>query len=271
MKLLRYVTLPLCVLVIFVGLSSPARAAGVEAITKPSADILLSFVRGGRVSEILVKEGVRVKQGHVLARQEDLAERIQLRQLQEKADDNTRIRMVEVELAQKKEDLKRMEWAKQEGAATEWEIEHARLEVETAELSRRMAEFERNQAQLQRDELSARIEQLSLYSPVSGQVEEVVIEIGEAAEPLTPVVRVVKIDPLWIDVQVPLEQALDLKAKQSVEVDFSSAGQPGGEKLKGQVQNIAAVADAASDTIRVRVQVSNPSRRPAGERVRVLF
>ncbi|MDT8419506.1 MAG: efflux RND transporter periplasmic adaptor subunit [Desulfuromonadales bacterium] len=268
MILLRHLTLSLCVLVVLAVLCPPVWSAGVEAITKPSADILLSFIRGGRVSEILVKEGVRVRQGHVLARQEDLAERIQLRQLQEKADDNTRIKMVEVELAQKKEDLKRMEWAKQEGAATEWEIEHARLEVETAELSRRLAVFERNQAQLQRDELSARIEQLSLYSPVSGQVEEVVIEIGEAAEPLSPVVRVVKIDPLWIDVQVPLEKARALKENQLVEVDFGSTGT---EKLKGRLQNIAAVADAASDTLRVRVEVPNPSRRPAGERVKVLF
>ena len=39
----------------------------------------------------------------------------------------------------------------------------------------------------------------------------------------------------------------------------------------GRIINIATVADAASDTLRVRVEVANPLKRPAGERVAVAF
>ena len=259
----------ICPLLIGALSLSSAVAAEIEAITKPNADIMLSFVRGGRISKILIKEGTQVKRGQVLVRQDDHAEQIQLQQLKEKAEDTTRIEVVEVELAQKKEDLKKMEWARQDGATTDWEIEHARLEVKTAELSRRMAIFERKQAGLQRDEMQARVKQQILYSPISGQVEEVGIEVGEAAEPLSPVVRIVKIDPLWIDVQVPLKLARQLTKKQPVEVIFPAGATSGAEKISGQIKNIATVADAASDTLRVRVEVPNRSRRPAGERIQV--
>ena len=238
----------------------------IEAITKPDADILLSFVRGGRVSNVLVTEGQRVNAGQLLAKLEDTAERLQLQQLKEKAADKIRINMVDIELAQKQEDLQKMEAAKLDGAITMMEVEHARLEVETSRLSKQMAEFERKQLGLQRDELEARVKQLSLKSPISGQVEEIVIEVGEAAEPLSPVIRIVKIDPLLIDAQVPLNQAKTLVNKQVVRIPF-----PEGAIMDGVVQNVSAVADAASDTLRVRIKVNNKERRPAGERVQLQF
>lgn len=77
----------------------------------------------------------------MLVRQDDEAERIQLEQLEAQAEDTTRIEAAEAQLAQKGEDLKKLEWAHQEGAATDWEVEHARLEVRIGELSLRLARF----------------------------------------------------------------------------------------------------------------------------------
>jgi hypothetical protein len=41
--------------------------------------------------------------------------------------------------------------------------------------------------------------------------------------------------------------------------------------VEGMVIYIGAVADAASGTLRVRVQVPNKARRPAGEHVSIIF
>ncbi len=269
---MKYLSISLLSLVLVFS-SSTLFAADIEAITKPDADVLLAFVRGGRIKMVRVAEGDRVRTGTILASQEDSAERIQFRQLKEKAEDRTRIAMAEAELRQKREDLKKMEAAKQDGAVTVMEVEHARFEVETAELSLQMAEFERAQLALQRDELEARLEQLVLASPLSGQVEEIEIEEGEAAEPLSPVFRIVRIDPLRIDAQVPLEIARSLVAGGKVQIYFpvASTGNSPAPQASGVIRNIAAVADAASDTLRVRIAVTNPGRRPAGERVRIQF
>jgi multidrug efflux pump subunit AcrA (membrane-fusion protein) len=197
----------------------------VEAVSKPSADATLSFVKGGRVVQVSVKEGDTVSSGALLARQDD--------------------RMAVVELAQTNVDLKRFEEAKKKGAATEWEIEHTRLK---------------------HDQLKIEVELMRLVSPMDGRVEEVAIDPGEAAQPLTPVIRVVKTDPLWIDVPVPLGQARGLRPKMPARVSF-----PGKQQAVGHIVHVSAVADAASGTLRVRVEVPNPSRRPAGEQVTVSF
>lgn len=271
MPLLRCIKLWIfSLLFVFLFLSS-SLAAEVEAITKPSADILVSFILGGRVSSLRVTEGDQVKQGQLLVQQEDRAERIKLQQLRDRAADDTPVRMVLIELAQKEEDLKRMEWAKSQGAATDWEIEHARLEKQMAELAKEKAIFELSQARLQSNELRTRIEQLALHSPISGRVEEVVIEIGEATEALSPVIRIVSINPLWIDAQVPLELSQKLKTGQTVDVVFDVITDGKGASIQGQIVNIAGVADAASNTLRVRIKVPNKSHRPAGERVKILL
>jgi RND family efflux transporter MFP subunit len=238
----------------------------IEAVSKPSADVTLSFVRGGRVVQVSVREGETVKAKQFLARQDDEAEQIQLKQLAALAADKTRIQIAEAELAQKRVDLVRFEDARKKGAATDWETEHARLAVVTAELQVALARFENEQNRLKHNELKAEVERLRLGSPIDGRVEEVSIEPGEAAQPLAPVIRVVRIDPLWIDVPVPLAQARGLRPHGQARVTY-----PGKAQSMGRIVHVSAVADAASGTLRVRVEVPNPSRRPAGEHVSVSF
>jgi multidrug resistance efflux pump len=96
----------------------PCRGEDIEAVTKPSADVEMAFVRGGRVAEVLVKEGDPVKEGQLLASQDDKVEQIQLLQLKAKAEDRTRILAAEAQHLQKIEDLKKIEGAKKKGAAT---------------------------------------------------------------------------------------------------------------------------------------------------------
>jgi len=267
-----FLQLPLW-LFIFIALS-PWQCQGmeIEAVTKPSADIELSFVRGGKVAEVLVKEGDVVKEGQLLASQDDKVEQIQLLQLKAKAVNRTRIEAAAAELLQKEEDLKKIEGAKKKGAATDWEVEHARLNVRIARLSLQLAKFEHEQDGKKYEEFKADIERMRLTSPINGLVEEVVIEPGESAQPMKAALRVVKIDPLWIDAIAPLSLAKDLKPGEAAFVIFPDHGAQGvGKKIEGRINFVSAVSKAASDTLRVRVEMANPQRRPAGERVDVSF
>jgi RND family efflux transporter MFP subunit len=252
--------------------SLPCLGEDIEAITKPSADIELSFVKGGRVAEVLVKEGETVKEGQLLARQDDKVEQIQLLQLMAKAENQTSIEAARAEMLQKEEDLKKIEGAKKKGAATDWEVEHARLDVSIARLKLQMARFEHEQDRRKYEEARADIERLRLLSPIDGQVEEVVIEPGESPQPMKLAVRVVKTGLLWIDIIAPLALARNLKPGQTASVVFPGHGVQGvGQRIEGRISFVSAVARAGSDTLRVRVEVANPGRRPAGERVGVSF
>jgi RND family efflux transporter MFP subunit len=244
-------------------------AAELEGISAPSADIMLSFVLDGRVAEILVKEGDIVKKNQILARLDDHTERIQLTQLKAQARDTTQVKAAEAELSQKRADLKKLERARTKGAATEWEVQHTSLAVRIAELSLQASKFEHKQYQRRYRQAQSQLKRMQLVSPIVGRVEKANIESGEAAESLVPVIQVVKIDPLWIDLPVPLEQVRQLRKGNIARVSFP--GTDADEPAEGIIIHVSRIADAASDTLRVRVEVPNPDGRPAGERVFVEF
>jgi RND family efflux transporter MFP subunit len=245
------------------------QADALQAISMPSADITLSFVVPGRITEVSVKEGDSVPKGHLLANLDDQPERIQAQQYKVQAGDKTRILSAEAELAQKKLDLSKVEAAKAKGAASDWEIEHLKLSVRIAEFALKAAVLEQEQYQHRYAQALSQLERMRLVSPVAGRVEKVSVEAGEAVNALGAVIQLVRIDPLWIDVPVPLPQAKKLSVGQIVRVQFPEA--EAGASPSGKIIHIAAVADAASDTLIVRIEVANPHHRPAGERVTVAF
>jgi membrane fusion protein (multidrug efflux system) len=213
-------------------------------------------------------EGAWVRAGQVLVQQDDSVEQIQLAQLKAASDDTTQIQASDASLAQKRVDLQKLEKAAAQNAATELEVEHAKLSVRMAELSLQLARFEHKQAERKYDEVKVQVEKMSLRSPIDGKIERIHVEAGESINALIDVVRVVQIDPLWIDVPVPLIQAMDLTPKKKAKVVFPN---PNRASVEGSIIYKAAVADAASGTLRVRIEVPNKSNRPAGEHVEIIF
>ena len=244
----------------------------IEAVTKPSQDTVLSFVRPGQVAEVLVKEGDPVKAGQVLIRQDDKAELANMAQLKAQADDDTRARAAQAQLEQKRVDLRKTEGARKEGAATELEVDHAKLEVVIGELSLELTQFEQKQAGLKYQEMRLQIDRMRVVSPIDGVVERLLVEPGESVEAAGKIAQVVQIDPLWIDVAAPLAAARTLKKGQSnAVVEFDGADPARRSSVSGKIIHIAAVADSASGTLTVRVECPNAARRPAGEHVYVSF
>jgi len=246
-----------------------SHALEIQAVTMPSAEITLSFVVSGKIADILIKEGDSVEKGVLLAALHDDPERIQTEQLKVQATDKTRILSAKAELAQKMVDLEKFEAARQKGAVSEWEVAQMKLSVRMAKLALQAATIEREQFQRQYSQAIQQLERMRIVSPIPGRVEKVYVEAGEGVEKLGPVVELVRTDPLWLDVPVPLPQAKQMAMGQRAVVLFP--GNPTATKADGLIVYISSVADAASDTLRVRVEVGNPSDRPAGERVTVDF
>jgi RND family efflux transporter MFP subunit len=257
-----------CIIIFFVVSASSAIAqVPIEAITKPSADVTISFVQPGTISNVLLKEGDHVKAGQVLVQQDDQVAQAQLAQIKAQSDNIAEIEAGKASLEQKKLDLKKLEWAAKRGAATEQEVAHSKLAVKIAELSLQIAEFDHAQNIRKYDEAKIRVKNMKITSPLDGVIEKVSVEVGESVNGLEEVVRVVKVDTLWIDVHVPLARAKKLKKDQSVTIKF-----PRNEHTtQGLVIFVGAVADAASGTLRIKIEVPNQTNRPAGEHVSAIF
>jgi len=249
---------------------------GVDAITRPSEDITLSFVRPGRVQKMLVREGDTVRPGQLLVRLDSAEEEAAMAVLEAQSKDETRIKAADAQLAQKKVDLERIRLAKKKGVATDLEVQHAELEVTISELSLVLARFQREQDRRKYEEAQIKVDRMKLSVPEADKdatgavykVEKLFVGRGESVDRLADVIRIVKIDPLWIDVPVPVSQARALKVSRAARVRFPENRD---KPRKGTIIHIAAVADAASTTLTVRTEVPNPTGRPAGEQVTVSF
>lgn len=247
---------------------SSSAADGIAAVTTPSADATLSFTQPGLIAKVNVAQGDHIQEGRLLVQQDDTLERVQFAQIEAQSNNTSQLQASKASLAQKRVDLQKLERAAARDAATELEVEHAKLEVRMAELSLEIAELEHAQSQMKCEEARIRVEKMALRSPIAGSIEKVEVEPGESINALADVVRVVKTDPLWIDVPVPLATGRRLTSGQIAAVEFPDSP---AVTLEGTVIFVAAVADAASGTLLVRVDVPNKAGRPAGEHVRVRF
>jgi membrane fusion protein (multidrug efflux system) len=250
-----------------VCLSCAVAQTPIEAITNPSADVTLSFVQPGTIAGILLKEGNRVKASQLLVQQDDLVAQAQLAQIKAQSTNTAEIEAGKASLEQKKLDLKKLEWAAERGAATEQEVAHSKLAVKIAELTLQIAQLDHDQNVRKYDEAKIRVENMKVKSPIDGVIEKISIEVGESVNGLEEVIRVVNVDALWINVHVPLARAKKLKFDQPVTINF-----PRNElTTQGSIIFVAAVADAASGTLRIKIEVPNQTKRPAGEHVSVIL
>lgn len=253
---------------------SVSSAEEFPADAKPSQDYTLSFQRSGKIAELKVKEGDTVKEGQMLAKLDDSAEEAKLKQLKAQANSRIRIEAAEAQLEQKKVDLGRFENLAKRGAATDVEVQHAKLDVKISKLSVDLYEFQHTQDQRAVDEAKLQLEKMKIVAPAGGKIEEIYLKTGEAAEALEKVVRVVNVDPLWIDVYVPVDQARLLKCSTGRK-DFNAKvrfDRTDPNAVDGRIIHCSQVATGAIPrTLRIRVEVSNEDKKPAGQRVLVSF
>jgi len=246
---------------------APQRSAEIKAVTAPSEDLTLAFTRPGRVAKVLVREAQRVRAGQVLLQLDDAVERMQLALLKAQAESTTAVRATEVRLARSEAVFEKVKKAHAENAAPERELADARLDVAMAKLNLEAARFEHAQNQGKYAQAKLSLDRMRLTSPADAEVEQLRIQAGEAVDALVPVIRLVRVDPLWIDVPAPVARARRLAAGHRAWVRLPETEAP----AAGKVLRISRVADAASETLEVRVELPNPTGRPAGEQVTVRF
>lgn len=245
-----------------------AKPVGIEAVTRPNYDAELSFPLQGRIGKILVKPGQSVKKGEILVQMEDDVEQARAKSLKAEADNVMQVNAARLQWEQKKLDYERLIEVSKKGGATKMEVEHARLDAKIQELSVHLAEFNRAQAKTEHQQAVEQLKRMQIVAPVDGVVDSCFVEVGQSVDRAMKVVRLVNVDPVWIDVPVPIAIGATLKVGQKATVVFDSAK---GETAAGTIIHISLVADSASETRMVRVSVANPKNRPAGMRVWVQF
>ncbi len=236
---------------------------GEKSFARPSRDSTMGFTFPVEIREVLVKGGDVVKKGDIMVAANAEEARYQ-RDLQKLlAETELDVRRAEAALKQAQVEFDAQKAIKEQigGAPVEFQRAEAQLEIRTVE--RDIAKFQQTQLKVQLSIREAYYERFILRAPFDGIVDQVGVDPGEVKRDAEPVIRVVDIDPLWIDVAAPLALTitLDLKPGDKAWALMDLPGEP--QVRAGKVIEVSPAADERSGTRRVRVELANAGW-PAG-------
>jgi RND family efflux transporter MFP subunit len=225
----------------------------------------------GVIESIRVQRGDLVKKGALIATLSSGPERAALDLARSRAAMQGELRSAEarVELARKKwlraDELHKKNFVSA-NARDEAEAEYrlAAEQLRAARENRRLAELDMART---REVLAQR----SIYSPVNGVVVDVMLRPGElmSSNQKDPIMKLVEIDPLNVELVLPVSQFGRVKVGQRAEVMPEA---PVGGRYRARVEIVDPVMDAASGTFGVRLRLPNPGNAiPAGVKCRVRF
>ncbi|HZL38202.1 MAG TPA: efflux RND transporter periplasmic adaptor subunit [Tepidisphaeraceae bacterium] len=239
-----------------------------RAKTAPSEQRGLNFNVPGVVSKVLVKEGDAVKAGQIIAQQDDSVEQAELAVKQaEVVGAELKIKAQNADLAAKRVELKRSELMAKDNVLGQQDLDKARVEVVIGEIAVHLAEQETAGKKLEVMAQQAKIAQKKLYSTINGFVQQINVHEGELAtnDPKTPCMQVVLNDPLYVEVDVPVVVAHQLKLNQKLEVKYAGSS----DWQAAPIIYFNPVADPKSGTQRVRLQLPNSAQMRSGEQMQV--
>jgi RND family efflux transporter MFP subunit len=258
---------------ILAQLSPPSAApARCVAITRPLHDVQLAFGVSGRIESIAVQRGQRVKAGEIVARldADDLEANAALLQL--RADGTWSVDAATSAWKSADDTLRRIVAARASSAATDRELEEATHRAQQLLAQLNLEKQRQLEATWELKSALARQERTVMRASVAGVIEEIRVDAGGAVDELASVIRLVDDSAFRMEVAVPTELTLALRPGQTLEVWYRDLAQSGAPLAMrhGTVQALAAVADAASRTRIVHLQMANPEGLPAGLAVDVL-
>ena len=261
----------LSVLMASVLLGGAGMALGADSVlegqhTEPSKHPKLSFAAPGIIRAIPVKRGQAVKAGDVLLQEDDRIEQAQLESLRGEATSGLNIKYYQADYEYKKAKYERLrDLREKDNAASPSEVNEAKLDADEAfiRIDIEKQNFEQKKAEFLKQQL--KVELMSLRSPYDGVVEKIDVEVGETVDPSKPALLIAVNDPLWIKLPLMTEQAQKVKVGDSFEVAYGDGG--AGEMAVVVARN--PVADRASETQEVILELKNPQHRDAGQKVQI--
>ena len=217
----------------------------------------------GVLEKVTVERGDIVKAGQVVAQLKSDVERasVDVAELRARADAELKAAMAAAELAQVK--AERTQHLVSVGFVSKEAADQANAEARIAK-NRVGQAREAQRLSLQELVLSnSQLAQRSIRVPFSGIVVDRYRTEGERVE-REPIVRVARIDPLRIELVLPLSQFGQVKPGSTVNIKTDVTGE---RLLPAKVTLVDRVVDAASNTFRVRLSLPNPDQSiPAGLR-----
>lgn len=223
------------------------------------------------IDQVHVRRGDTVRKGQLLVTLASGPERASVALAQSRAQMQGELKSAEarLDIAQKKAQRAEELFKQQFISANARDEAQAELQLASEELRRVRETQQLNQLEAKRaaEVLAMR----SIRSPLDGVVVEVMLKPGEfgAITFKDPIMKLAEIDPLHVEVVLPVSQYGQVRPGQPASVMPEA---PVGGRYDTTVKLVDKVVDAASGTFGVRLELRNRKLEiPAGVRCRVQF
>lgn len=226
----------------------------IEGITEPYRRVAVASGETGIIESIQVKVGDKVESGALLATLESKEHRAVLELAKHHASSTGRLDGALSEAKLRHERLRKLEELHVGGFAHPEELHRARMEAEVADAHTRTILEEQAARSFELRKIEVQLENRQVRAPRSGVIVEIAKQPGEFVAPVDPQLMVLAVlDPLLATFSVPHERTVAMKPGDRVKVRFDGLPDP----LEGQIEVIAPVIDAESNTRRIQVLIEN--------------
>jgi len=243
-------------------------ASEFACLIQPKMVLKLGSQVQGLISEMLVDRGDIVKHGQVVARLESAVEEAELTIAKARAANDSTVLSdrAKAEFQKRKEERSR-ELRKNE-AMTISTAEEAETAAKVADSELQEALVNQQLLQLEVTRASELLKLRTIWSPIDGVVMERTLGPGEyVGSDQTHLLTIAQIDPLYVEVYVPVSQFGKIRVGMQGEVYPEIGG-----RYIARVTVVDRVYDAASATVGVRLELPNPGNEiPAGLTCQVRF
>lgn len=181
---------------------------------------------GGRIVEMLAKEGQPIKKG-------DLVARVNLESIQKSIDELSKSMELAQDIFQRQEKL----W--QQNIGSEIQYIQAKNQIESLQKTKERLEYELKKA--------------NVYAPASGIVEKVVANVGEVCGPGTPIIQIVNSTNLRVLANASENYLTAVKKGDNIRVVFPALA----TEQNARVSNIGRIINPTNRTFEVEAMISN--------------
>jgi len=256
------------VMTVFTGAAMGAALPRLDCVIEPHVLTDVSSQVDGIVDYFNVERGDFVKKGQILVKLDARVENATVAYARRRADATAEVRANQASAEFSDRRLKRVAILYESEALSADQMDETETQKRLAKLELDRANENLELARLDLVRAQANLSQRTITSPIDGVVVERYLSPGESVEE-KPILRIAQIDPLRVEVIVPVVYINEIIVGQTAIV-FPEEPIKGG--YPATVTIVDRVADAASGTFRVRLTVLNPEYTlPAGLRCDIQF
>jgi RND family efflux transporter MFP subunit len=248
--------------------ASASFAADLDCLIEPKVIVAISSSVDGLLETVTVDRGDLVEEGQVVATLESSVEKATVALAHARTQIEAAIKAGEVRVDFGGRQFARAEEVFRETGISFKDVDEAATTKALAEVSILEAKENKHLAEMELERAVAGLAVRTVRSPVTGVVMERLLSPGEFAKQ-SPILKVAQLDPLRIEVIVPVAQLGKITVGMPAEIVPEA---PASNVYRARVTVVDRVVDAASGTFGVRLELPNPGYRlAAGLKCKVRF